>query len=516
MGSSTSSCAARCPLKRRSLTGYFVMIGQSPVSWRIKKQHTVFRSSTEAEYRSMATTIRKLKWLKGLLHSFGVVHSRPMKLLCDSQASIPIAANPLEGGGGGRGVKEKQQGSANDNVKDTVNVVVVDDPVLSSLGGLTVEKVINSGNHTDTHDGNVGKHSIPTSSVAPPNEGNAPINVTESPSTAPISAPISFAKLVTGEPSRKSVNFSTLITPARNMDDMAVHWSLLELSMNVSSMDGLDSMLENGPWFIRNNQLILKNWNPDVNLLIEDVVNVSVWVKLHGVHVTAFSVDGLSAIVTKLGTPLIIDSCASDMCACCKVFSHVQDECPKKIGSDVAKNLKNPSQAPRGVPVGPKLGFKPVKQVYRPVSKKNNINTSCNKKKDVESRKEVSNPNLFEVLNSVENDVDLGTNGRTSNLASKEANSSGSSFWNVGSSSDHDSEDEVEPVKMASFLASKRVGYGINSLLEQWTKTYENADYNNDLYDDDMYEDKEIPDNIQSICDMLDIKLRGRKKKYII
>ncbi|GJW24292.1 reverse transcriptase domain-containing protein [Tanacetum coccineum] len=312
--------------------------------------------------------------------------------------------------------------------------------------------------------------------------------------------------------------------------------------------------------------LILKNWNPDVNLLIEDVVNVLVWVKLHGVHVTAFSEDGLSAIVTKLGTPLILDSYASDMCmqswgtssyaramielragveffllkdnivvampklvgkgfytcnihgkyeckpprcACCKVFSHVQDECPKKIGSDVAKNLKNPSQAPRGVPVGPKLGFKPVKQVYRPVSKMNNVNTSCNKKKDVESRKEVSNPNLFEVLNSVENDVDLGTNRRTSNLASKEANSSGSSFWNVGSSSDHDNEDEVETVnnEMTSFLASKRVGYGINSLLEQWKKTYENADYNNDLYDDDMYEGKKIPDNIQSICDKLDIKL---------
>nr|GEY88908.1 hypothetical protein [Tanacetum cinerariifolium] len=50
---------------------------------------------------------------------------------------------------------------------------------------------------------------------------------------------------------------------------------------------------------------------------------------------------------------------------------------------------------------------------------KNNVNTSGNKKKDAESRKEVSNLNSFDVLNSVENDVDLGTNGGTSNLASK-------------------------------------------------------------------------------------------------
>nr|GEV02602.1 ribonuclease H-like domain-containing protein [Tanacetum cinerariifolium] len=48
---------------------------------------------------------------------------------------------------------------------------------------------------------------------------------------------------------------------------------------------------------------------------------------------------------------------------------------------------------------------------------------------------EASNSNPFDVLNSVENDVDLVTNGGTSNLASKNANSSGSLFWNVKSSS---------------------------------------------------------------------------------
>ncbi|GJY55525.1 hypothetical protein Tco_0454640, partial [Tanacetum coccineum] len=34
---------------------------------------------------------------------------------------------------------------------------------------------------------------------------------------------------------------------------------------------GLNSMLENGPWFIHNNPLILKKWHSDVNLLKEDV-----------------------------------------------------------------------------------------------------------------------------------------------------------------------------------------------------------------------------------------------------
>nr|GEW11489.1 hypothetical protein [Tanacetum cinerariifolium] len=86
----------------------------------------------------------------------------------------------------------------------------------------------------------------------------------------------------------------------------------------------------------------------------------------------------------------------------------------------------------------------------------------------------------------------------------------------VDYSGDHDGEDEVEPVdnEIAKFLASKRVGYGTNSLLEQWSQTYVNADYHYDPYDNDMYEGQEIPDNIQSICDNLDINVRGRSKKF--
>ncbi|GJQ94213.1 copia protein [Tanacetum coccineum] len=41
---------------------------------------------------------------------------------------------------------------------------------------------------------------------------------------------------------------------------------------------------------------LFKKWHPDVTLLKEDVSMVPVWVKLHGVPVTAFTEDGLSAI----------------------------------------------------------------------------------------------------------------------------------------------------------------------------------------------------------------------------
>lgn len=86
---------AACPITRRSLTGWLVFLGHSPISWKTKKQHTVSRSSAEAEYRSLAAITCELKWLKGLLLSLGVHHPKAIPIFCDSQSALHIAQNPV-------------------------------------------------------------------------------------------------------------------------------------------------------------------------------------------------------------------------------------------------------------------------------------------------------------------------------------------------------------------------------------------------------------------------------------
>ncbi|GKD71789.1 hypothetical protein Tco_1325879 [Tanacetum coccineum] len=192
------------------------------------------------------------------------------------------------------------------------------------------------------------------------------------------------------KPSGKKVNFHTLFTLWGNGIDVVVP---------VESIQAISERFANTTYgfFLRKRVAY-----PVVANYVMNTWGKYGLVKLYGAPVMDFSEDGLSVIATKLG-------------------------------AGEAKNLKKTSQAPKGIPVGPKVGFKPHKE-YKPVSKKPNANSSGNKKKCVDHTNKVSDSNPFEVLNSVDNDVEIGTNGGTSNLDNNGANSSGPTFWNVKNS----------------------------------------------------------------------------------
>lgn len=84
---------ATCVTTRKSVTGYYVFLGDSLISWRSKKQTTVSRSSTEAEYRALVSTVCELQWLTYLLKHLHLPFITPAMLYCDSETARHIAAN---------------------------------------------------------------------------------------------------------------------------------------------------------------------------------------------------------------------------------------------------------------------------------------------------------------------------------------------------------------------------------------------------------------------------------------
>nr|GEW22167.1 hypothetical protein [Tanacetum cinerariifolium] len=157
-------------------------------------------------------------------------------------------------------------------------------------------------------------------------------------------------------------------------------------SVQFSSIDGLDAMIENGPCF---------GSSIYARVLIELHANVELKDNIV-VAMPKISREGYYTCIVHVEYDW-----QPPRCPYFKVFRHVHEECTKNTGAGEKKTVKKPSQTSRGV------------------------------LKRVEPTIHVSYSNPFDVLNSVNNDGEFGTNEGTNDLVNNEATSSGSSFRNI-------------------------------------------------------------------------------------
>lgn len=87
---------AGCPDTRKSTSGFCVFLGDNIVSWSSKRQHTVSRSSAEAEYRAVANCVAESTWLRQLLTELRLPPSRATVVYCDNVSAMYLSSNPVQ------------------------------------------------------------------------------------------------------------------------------------------------------------------------------------------------------------------------------------------------------------------------------------------------------------------------------------------------------------------------------------------------------------------------------------
>jgi len=83
------------PDDRTSTTVYILFLGGNFISWASRKQRSIARSSTEAEYRAVAATAAELSWVQQLLRELHASPPASPTVFYDNVGATYLYANPV-------------------------------------------------------------------------------------------------------------------------------------------------------------------------------------------------------------------------------------------------------------------------------------------------------------------------------------------------------------------------------------------------------------------------------------
>ncbi|GJT15613.1 RNA-directed DNA polymerase, eukaryota, reverse transcriptase zinc-binding domain protein [Tanacetum coccineum] len=84
--------------------------------------------------------------------------------------------------------------------------------------------------------------------------------------------------------------------------------------MKFFSEEGMESVVNSGPWMVNNKPFFVQKWDIHVCLDKREPTHIPIWVRLCNIPLEAWTTNGISALASRLGKPLIMDNLTAEIC----------------------------------------------------------------------------------------------------------------------------------------------------------------------------------------------------------
>ncbi|GKF02069.1 zinc knuckle CX2CX4HX4C containing protein, partial [Tanacetum coccineum] len=140
---------------------------------------------------------------------------------------------------------------------------------------------------------------------------------------------VTYAKMVGQDEVPKTLSYIPTLTTDDGVevvvfDEMLVkkgseRWNVticgqfVGFQMHISEMR-YNIVLEKGPWMVKNKSLMVNRRSPNIGMQKIEPKKLPVWIKMFNVPLEAWSVEGLSALASSVGKPILMDTITANMC----------------------------------------------------------------------------------------------------------------------------------------------------------------------------------------------------------